>query len=429
MCIKFRFLLVLILLLCLPGLFSCNRRVRESATPMSAPVSRSSPAGGSETTAKLGFHTTDAIGPKEFVVILADFPDIERGVDEETISERMLWFLSEYFYQASYEKLEFEGTMVGPYKLPKPVEDYKISPINMEIDRSSVISLVTDVINLADPDVEFSEDLYVMISLGATGAEYGMVGYCAIPGMLGFASNKPLTTKSGEVVANAVVFCQNAHLGTYIHDNLHMLGGVIDDQRTTPCLYDHDLQAKYIGGQDQAKVTVNVGFWDPLSSHWPYKRELPPTGLTSWTKMRLGWIDPDQIELVYPGETTTLQLDPLVGGETETLAIKIPLSEHTYYLLENRQAVDSDANLPADGVLVLYGDDRVKECREGKAPIKIIDANPSVPYYNDAAFDIGAQETYIDTDNNLAIVLLNKEGLSYEILITTPDQVNSLLIN
>jgi hypothetical protein len=191
----------------------------------------------------------------------------------------------------------------------------------------------------------------------------------------------------------------------------------------TPCLYDHELQAKYIGGENLGKIAVNVGFWDPLSSHWPHDRSLPPTGLISWTKMRLNWIDPDQIALVYPGETTTLRLDPLVGGEDETLVIKIPLSKHTYYLLENRQPVDSDANLPADGVLLFYADDRVYECLDGKAPVRMIDANPSVPFLNDAAFDVGAQETFFDTDNNLAIVLLSKDGLSYEVLITTPDQV------
>jgi M6 family metalloprotease-like protein len=422
-----RYLLVFLLMLCLPGLLSCNRRRGEATTPTSAPVSRTSPPGGSETAAKLGLYTTDAVGHIDYVVILANFPDVERGVDEDTISERMLWFLGEYFNQASYDKLEYEGSITGPYTLPKSIEEYKISPINMEVDRSRVLALVNDVINLADDDVEFSEDLYVMISLGATGADYGMVGYCAVPGMLGFASDQPVTTQSGEVVARAVVFCENAHLGTYIHDTLHMFGGVVDDRRMTPCLYDHELQAKYIGGEDLGKIAINIGFWDPLSSHWPHDRTLPPTGLISWTKMRLNWIDPDQIALVFPGETATVWLDPLVGGKGETLVIKIPLSEHTYYLLENRQAVDSDSYLPADGVLLLYGDDQVHESLDGQAPVKIIDANPSVPYLNDAAFDIGAQEYYIDTDNNLAIVLLSKDGLSYEILITTPDQAQSYI--
>ncbi len=423
-----RYLFILLLLLCLPGLLSCNRTRGKVTTSTSAPVSRESPPGGSEKAAKLGLYTTDAVGHIDYVVILADFPDVERSVDETTISERMIWFLGEYFKYASYEKLEYEGTIVGPYTLPKSVEEYKISPINKEVDRSRVLALVNDVINLADNDVEFSEDLYVMISLGATGADYGMVGYCAVPGMLGFATEQPITTESGEVVARAVVFCENAHLGTYIHDTLHMFGGVVEDRRMTPCLYDHELQAIYIGGDNFGKIAVNVGFWDPLSSHRPYDRTLPPTGLTSWTKMRLSWIDEDQIALVFPGETATVWLDPLVGGKEETLVIKIPLSEETYYLLENRQAIDSDSYLPADGILLLYGDDSVHESLDGQAPLKIINANPSVPYLNDAAFDIGEQEYYIDTDNNVAIVLLSKaDDLSYEILITTPKDAQAYI--
>jgi M6 family metalloprotease-like protein len=423
-----RYLLVLLLILCLPGLLSCNRSRRETTSSTDAPVSRSSPPGGSEKAAKLGLYTTDAVGHIDYVVILADFPDVGRGVNKDTIDERMLEFLGEYFKYASYEKLEYEGTMVGPYTLPKSVEEYKISPINMEVDRSRVLALVNDVINLADDDVEFSEDLYVMISLGAPSGTYGMVGYCAVPGMLGFASDQPITTKSGEVVARAVVFCENAHLGTYIHDTLHMFGGVVNERRMTPCLYDHELQAKYIGGEDLKKFVVNVGFWDPLSSHFPYDRTLPPTGLTSWTKMRLSWIDEDQIALVFPGETATIWLDPLVGGKEETLVIKIPLSEQTYYLLENRQAVDSDRYLPADGVLLFYGDDSVHESLDSQAPLKIIDANPSVPYLNDAAFDIDGKAYYIDTDNNVAIVLLSKgDDLSYEILITTPDEAQAYI--
>jgi len=410
-------------------LFSCNRRTKQVATPFLTPDTDISELNLSETEIKLGFHTTEAVGTKEYIVILANFPDVQRNYDLDTISERMIWFLGEYFNQTSYNHIDFNGTMVGPYELSKSVEEYKISPINYEVDRSRILALVNDVINLADADVEFSEDLYVMIALGATTEEYGMVGFSAVPGMLGFASDQPITTQSGEVVSRAVVFCENAHLGTYIHDTLHMLGGVINDQRVTPCLYDHQLQAKYVGGENQAKIAINVGFWDPLSSHWPYKRELPPTGLTSWTKLRLGWIDPEQIALVYPGETTTVRLDPLVGGEANTLVIKIPLTEHTYYLIENRQLIDSDANLPADGVLVLYADDRVYECQGGMAPVKIMDANPSVPYFNDAAFDMDGQTTYIDKENNLAVVLINKDGVTYEILITTPDQVQASLFD
>ena len=173
------------------------------------------------------------------------------------------------------------------------------------------------------------------------------------------------------------------------------------------------------------KIAINMGFWDPLSSHFPYKHELPPAGLSSWTKLRLGWIEPSKIALVNPGQTTEIRLDPLADENSSTLVIKIPLSANTYYLLENRQPIASDVNLPSSGVLILYADDSIHECLHGEAPVKIMDANPNVPYFNDATFDIGKKRVYIDQQNNIAIVLLEKDGQSYDILITTPDKVKA----
>ena len=370
---------------------------------------------------KMGLHTTEAVGVKQYVVILADFPDVERLYSEETMSERLIDFLSGYYYEASYHKLTLEGVMTRRYTLPRPVSQYRIAPHNMSVDRNKVRLLVRDVANAADDDIEFSEDLYVIIVLGATPAEYGMIGLCAVPGMLGFTSSAPIRTSSGEIISNAVIFCENAHLGTHLHDTLHMLGGAIDGQRMTPCLYDHVLQAQWQRGDAWDMFLVYMGYWDPLSSHMPYDWDLPPTGLSSWTKLRLGWIDPSRIALVRPGETATIRLDPLVSDEASTVVIKIPITEDTYYLIENRQPIESDEYLPSSGVLVLFADDTVRECH-GSSPVRIVDANPSVPVFLDAAFDVGKTDRYVDTENNLAIVLLRKDGLSYDVLITTPDQ-------
>jgi hypothetical protein len=71
---------------------------------------------------------------------------------------------------------------------------------------------------------------------------------------------------------------------------------------------------------------------------------------------------------------------------------------------------------------VLYADDTIYECHRGQSPVKIMDANPSVPYFNDATFDIGKKDRYVDTKNNIAIILQKKDGLSYQIQVTTADK-------
>ena len=313
----------------------------------------------------------------------------------------------------------FRGETVGPYVLPHPVEYYRIAMHNLEVDPTRVLALIRDAIAAADADVVFSEDSLVVLALGASHREYGMVGLCGYPGMLGWSTTTVLRTPSGERVQNVAIFCENAHLGTYVHDIAHMLGGVSDGRRLTPCLYDHDLQAQQQDPGDVSGFIVNMGYWDPMSSHFPYDRTLPPAGLSSWTKMRMGWIDPAKITVVLPGETAVVRLDPLSALTSTTLAVKIPLTADTYYLLENRQAIDSDVNLPSSGVLILYADDTVSECRNGASPVKAVDANPEIPQLLGAAFDLETNRVFVDVANNVAIVLLDEVGPSYDILITT----------
>ena len=104
--------------------------------------------------------------------------------------------------------------------------------------------------------------------------------------------------------------------------------------------------------------------------------------------------------------------------------IRIPLSPTTYYLIENRQGIGLDENLPDSGVLILYADDTVAECLRGQAPVKIVDADPSVPQLEGAAFDIGEgkRNTFTDEEHNITIKLRGKTGYSYEILITAAQE-------
>jgi hypothetical protein len=77
-----------------------------------------------------------------------------------------------------------------------------------------------------------------------------------------------------------------------------------------------------------------MGPWDIMSEHF-VKRNEPPQGLCSFTKIRLGWITAAKTIIIRPGETATAFLAPLSKGG-ETLVVKVPLSGGQYYLIENR---------------------------------------------------------------------------------------------
>jgi hypothetical protein len=354
------------------------------------------------------------------LVILVQFPDVQHSVERGAVQHRFFKQLNGYVQEMSYGRVKIDGDVTAKwYTLNHPISHYQISSRNLEVDRTRISNLIEDAINAAEPDTDFSKLAFVAILLGARREEYGMVGLCGYPGMLGWTADKACRTRSGKVIPGGVaIFCYDAHPGTLFHDVAHILGGVEGGQRRVPCLYDHDLQAKpgplreaYLG------ALINMGYWDPMSCHY-YKRNEPPPGISSWTKLRLNWIAPAQIKVVQRGETREMMLGPLEEGSSETLVIKVPVSEKTYYLIENRQPIGFDRNLPGSGVLIMYADDTIAECRHGKAPVRLIDAAPSVPQLEGAAFDIGRKESFVDEKNAVKIRLMEKIGSSYRISVS-----------
>jgi hypothetical protein len=353
------------------------------------------------------------------MILLVEFPDVKHDVTRNFVTERFFDKLNWYVQEMSYGKVSIGGQVTEQwYKMPDSISHYRISSRNLEVDKSRVRKLIDDTLDLVGRDVDFSKYSFSAIFMGAKLQDFGMIGLCGYPGMLGWGSDAVLKTRSGQVVKGGVaIFSYQAHLGTLFHDVAHILGGVKGGKRMVPCLYDHDLQAKP-GDMRETFVDaiINMGFWDTLSCHY-YQRDMPPPGISSWTRMRLNWMDPSRVKVVKPGEKAEILLGPLEDKSSETLVIKIPISETTYYLIENRQPIGFDKNLPGSGVLIMYADDSIPECRHGKTPVKLVDADPKVPHLEGAAFDMGKRDSFHDEKSGVHIKLLNKTGGTYKILV------------
>ena len=165
--------------------------------------------------------------------------------------------------------------------------------------------------------------------------------------------------------------------------------------------------------------TTYMGPWDVMSSHL-IQRDAPPPGLSSFTRIRLGWITDDQVVHVKPGEEKRVTLVPLAKGGNP-LVVKIPLQGGIYYLLENRQPIGSDRLIPDAGLLILRVD---PEAMEGSGTVRIMDADPGSPRFAHATFlpDKGKRGCFLDKQNNIAVIPLKMQGEDLEILITTPEK-------
>ena len=124
-----------------------------------------------------------------------------------------------------------------------------------------------------------------------------------------------------------------------------------------------------------------------------------------------------QYVVVNKGKSSRITLGPLEDGKSQTLAIKIPLTNSTYYLIENRQPFGFDQNLPGSGILIMYADDSIAECRHGRGPVSLINADSNIPYLQGAAFDFGKNELFIDDKNGVRIKLVKKDGYAYEMFV------------
>ncbi|MGQ9652641.1 MAG: hypothetical protein ACUVXD_01095 [Thermodesulfobacteriota bacterium] len=68
------------------------------------------------------------------------------------------------------------------------------------MDKSRVLNLIRDALDEADKEIDLSKYSFVAIFLSASREEYGMIGLCGYPGMLGWAFKESLKTRSGQSV-------------------------------------------------------------------------------------------------------------------------------------------------------------------------------------------------------------------------------------
>lgn len=363
-----------------------------------------------------------ACKPLRGLVILIDFPNLQRPFQKPFAIDRFQK-LSSYVSAMSYGKICVEFEFTDWHQMPSPISSYTISPANLKVDKSRVVQLLQDAIDGADEAHDFSRFDYVVIFMGARFKDYGMVGLCGYPGMLGWQQELVFKTRQkGQIVPNGVaIFTASAHLGTLFHDSAHVWGGVVNGKRRVPCLYDHDLQELHpTVADDFAAAMINMGYWDPMSCHF-YKYQQPPPGISSWTKLRLGWLASHKVKTIEPGASNEVLLGPLEDESSDVLVIRIPLTPTRSILIENRQPIGLfDSVLPAHGILIMNTNDEIAECRHGKAPVKLVNANPTTPYLMGAAFALPGVSEYVDPENNIKIKLLEKIGKSYRISIERP---------
>ncbi len=190
----------------------------------------------------LGPQALNARGKQHILMVAVRFPDVRPRFTINQIKERAVRRLNMYVKAQSYGLTWIEPHFIGWVSLPDSISEYRVSPSNFLVDRGRVRKLIEDTMTAIDKEVDFSQYQHMLIIPGAftlPGRGYGMICYCANPGMLMGVRGNPgyvtLRSKGGKIFSGGIfVGTENAHLGMFAHDFFHALGGVYAGKRLVP---------------------------------------------------------------------------------------------------------------------------------------------------------------------------------------------------
>ena len=357
---------------------------------------------------------------KHVLVVPLSFPGKHRYGDLKSISRRWGVDLLQYIRELSYGKVQVNIEVASWIQMPKPISAYRLSSWRIikwtPKDQYTRTAIVQDAGTVLDSIYDLSSYDGLFLVVGAYWKNFGRYGYLCRH-RAGFFE---IWTPSGKLIPPTDVHTYDVPFPSIAYAIPKILGGYKDRRPVVPTLYDylaqgtpgpHGYANKWIGGDKAHKYfSIYAGPWDIQSQHGINTfRGYMAQGVSSFTKLRLGWIDPGQSCTVKPGQSRTVLLGPLWDGHAETLVIRLPLDHSCcYYLIENRQRKGVDRYLPSEGVLILKVDETIPE---GNGPVRVVNAHPMSPFFKKAPFREG--EEFRDHENGILVKVLSKEGSNY----------------
>jgi M6 family metalloprotease-like protein len=296
--------------------------------------------GGDTIQHTLSNTTTPVTGVARVIVIAVEFDDEKFNLTMSDLNVIFFHRLSNYIANISYGKLRIEGTIAGPFHAPKLMSAYGADNGMIDGDLGAEVrtyQLVEDAVKIANPRVDFSSYQYLIIVHAGVGQESNPritrnIWSVAFVGGITFKTSERSYDRADIVPEREG---QGADvLGVVAHEFLHLLG--------LPDLYN--------AGDESSG---DAGKWD-IMARGAWNGNPPgsaPAHPTAWSKVALGWIEPEQIAEIGSGKSLTAYVDPIERSSPNLKAVKVPLSDSLYYMAEYRSRI-FDSGLPDEGVLI-----------------------------------------------------------------------------
>ncbi|MDP2172238.1 MAG: M6 family metalloprotease domain-containing protein [Candidatus Cloacimonadaceae bacterium] len=309
--------------------------------------------------------------PNNILVLRVQFPDVHFQaaggypdflMHDEAFFDRWMLHLSDFFADASHNQYELNYTLPPQvFTLPQAMGYYG-GDTSEAID-ARIAELARDLVDMADPIIDFSQYGGLIIFHAGSGQESDISGIRRDQIWSTFLTRKNLqaafdpennnypglATSDGAILTNIVIIPESefqdyfptqgqqdaeAYLfsiyGVLAHQFGHLIG--------LPTLFDNDSS----NGRSQG-----IGNWGLMGTGVWNASGYVPAQVSGWCRDFLGW--EDTITIVEDRENITI--DHFLDHESgKNRLYKIPISEDEYFLIENRRQNPDDSINPYNGM-------------------------------------------------------------------------------
>lgn len=322
-------------------------------------------------------------GVVNILIIPVEFIDVSNTTTIENIIDNKILEMIPYYREVSYKMLRFNGSYFTSWFTLTHTLAYYGQDSGSTID-VNWRTLIIDSLNAADQYVNYNDyDYVIIVHAGNDQAKTGNSNDIWSKASL----SKWSFSNDGGVKLGFALVAETDPYGVYAHEFGHNLG--------LPDLYDTFYKEEF------------VGLWSLMSmGSWLN----PPSSIMAVEKIWLGWIPTANITSIEYGQVFNVTISRL-EYPGNILAVKIPLTSSTYYVIEYRNKILTDSALPMNGVLISYVNTSLSS---GRGIVRVIDANNSTKDLNDAAFIAGMR--FIDRVKNVAVKIWSLNSQSAYIM-------------